>query len=206
MISKIRKIIYGKEYKDKLDEKILNNKILWLMIMIMFVWNNSLTLGYINLKENNTVKADFPPINYTKGTQVVGNDFANDEYFLAWGMFHIINSSNFDTQNINEKIDAVANMMLYDRYIELKNGLDKFVANVKKNKLKSTFSSYNDTWDVVSRGKNKYGSEVATVVVEGEVLNTYSTFKPKRQKCSYSIGLFRKGGKTYVQDFSSTCF
>ena len=39
MLGKITKIVYGKEYKDELDNKILNNKILWFMIMIMIFWN-----------------------------------------------------------------------------------------------------------------------------------------------------------------------
>ena len=50
-MGKITKIVYGKEYKDELDNKILNNKILWFMIMIM-IFELYVSIAYMDVKKN----------------------------------------------------------------------------------------------------------------------------------------------------------
>lgn len=206
MIRKIRNIVYGKEYKDELDNKILNNKILWFMIMIMIFWNFMLSIGYMNVKENNQVNATFPPFEYNKKEQVIGNNFADDNHFLSWAMFYILTTSNFDIHNIQEKFDSVANNMLLEDYIRKKENFISFTENVKKNKLKSKFTPYNDTWKVTNREENHHNVEAATINVKGEVANRVSTYEPIRKECDYTIILFRKNGETHVQDFGTTCF
>lgn len=206
MIKRISKIVYGKEYKDELDNKILNNKILWFMIMILTFWNCMLSISYMDLKKNNSVKAQFPPLEYNKQEQIVGNDFADDNHFLSWAMYYVLTSSGFDTNNIEDRLNNIANNMLLDNYLHKKEDFTNFIENVKKNKLKSKFLAYNDTWKVITREKNDYGVESATINVKGEVSNKYSGFEPVRKECDYTIILFRKDGVTYVQDFGTTCF
>lgn len=206
MIKNLRKIVYGKEYKDELDNKILNNKILWFMIMVMIFWNSMLSIGYMDVKKNNQVKATFAPYEFNNKEQVVGNDFADDNHFLSWAMFLITTTSNFDTQNIKEKFDTLANSMLLDDYVAKKENIDAFVENIKRNKIKSKFIAFSDTWKVVNKEENQHNVEAVTINVQGEVANRVSTYEPIRKNCDYSITLFRKGGDTYVQDFTTTCF
>jgi hypothetical protein len=206
MIKHLRKIVYGKEYKDELDNKILNNKILWFMMMIMIFWNSMLSISYMDVKKNNIVKATFPPYEFNKEEQVLGNDFADDNHFLSWAMFYISTTSNFDTNSIQKKFDFLSNNMLLDDYLSKKENFNDFIENVKKNKLKSKFSSYNETWKVLSKENNKHDVEAATINVKGEVTNKYSSFEPVRKECEYTIILFRKDGATHVEDFGTTCF
>jgi len=161
----------------------------------------------MNIKENNRVEAQFPPINYMAGTQVIKSNSANNIHYMAWGMYHIIGFAKFDRENIQAKFDEVSNMMTHERYVEKKPSMDKFIAGIKSNKLKSEFTIYNDEWtsNVLDK-KNEYGQEITQVNVEGEVKNKFGGYDDGRKKCNYWVQYFRKGGRTHVQDFGTSCF
>lgn len=206
-IDSISKVIFGKEYADELDQKILNNKILWLFIMILVVWNSVQTIAFMNVKENNRVVAQFPAVNYVDGEQIVGENYANGNHFLAWGMYHIINLAKFDRENIEEKLNSISNSMTQDGYLKKKASIEKFIQDVKKNKVTSNFKIYNDEWKTkVESSKNNYGAEVTTVTAVGDIFRSYGAYKDNRDKCEYTVSFFRKGGMTYVEDFSTTCY
>ena len=76
MLKNNTNIIWGKEYADKLDQKILNNKILWFGFMVLFVWSSMTQISFMDVKRNNKVVVDFPPVPYGTGIQEIGNDFA----------------------------------------------------------------------------------------------------------------------------------
>ena len=207
LIKYFSKIIWGKEYADKLDQKILNNKILWFGFMVLFVWNSLLGISYMDVKKNNKVVVDFPPVQYGTGIQEIGNDFANDEFFASWGMFLINSIASFDRENIQSRIDFVANKMTADNYLEKKEIIDKYIEDIKANKIRANFTTDGTSYHVESkRTKNKYDVEVVTVVANGDMTKTIGNFKSERLACQFNISLFRKGGVTYVEEFGTNCF
>lgn len=207
MLANITKIIWGKEYADKLDQKILNNKILWFGFMVLFVWSSMLQISYMDVKKNNKVVVDFPPVAYGSGIQEIGNEFANDEFFASWGMYLINSISSFDRENIQTKIDFVSNKMTADNYLEKKETIDKYIEDIKTNKIRANFSTDGTSYHVEpKRVINKYGVEVVTVVANGDMNKTIGTFKSERLSCQFTMSLFRKGGVTYVEEFGTNCF
>jgi hypothetical protein len=208
-ISMLAKTVFGKEYKDKLDQKIMNNKLLWLFFLILISWNTIMLISLLDLKSTNHVKAQFPKTNYAEGTQEVGNDFANDAYFMSWGMYDILtNLSKFDKKDIRKKINEIANKMTAERYIEKKKEIDDFIKNVDGNSIKADFRIPNDEWHITRlKEKNRYGKEVVEVTANGDIFKKYgSNYTDPPKKCSYTISYFRKGGITYVENFGTDCF
>lgn len=207
MLKNITNIIWGKEYADKLDQKILNNKILWFGFMVLFVWSSMTQISFMDVKRNNKVVVDFPPVPYGTGIQEIGNDFANDEFFAGWGMSLIYTISSFDRENIQSKVDVVSNKMTAENYLEKKETIEKYVEDIKANKIKANFSTDGTSFHVEpKRTKNKYGVEVVTVVANGDMTKSIGSFKSERLPCQFTISLFRKGGVTYVEEFGSNCF
>lgn len=204
----VSKVVFGKEYSDLLDQKILNNKILWIVFLVLIGWNTMMQVSLLDLKSTNHVKAQFPPVNYVSGTQEVGQDFANKEHFTAWGMYHIITLAKFDETNIQEKLNKIANMMSAKMYKKKKLVIDSFVENVKTNKIDSNFKIPNDNWSSkVLEEKNEYGKEVTVVTATGDIFKKYgSSYEDPQKECIMSVSYFRKGGITYVEDFGTDCF
>jgi hypothetical protein len=210
MVNKLSKIVFGREYKDELDKKILNNKILWLIFLILFLWNSFATYGYLSLRETNHVKLDMPAINYHTGTIEVGNNFANEDFYMAWGMYDIIQTFvQFDKKNISQKMAYLANKMTEDAYLNKKEEIDNFILLVDENNIKGQFRIPNDNGWAVNKNeeKNAYGKEVYTVSATGEMVKHFgSSYIDEPKKCTVSIEYFRKGGLTYVENFASDCF
>lgn len=205
-INKFSRMIFGKDYKDELDQKILNNKVLWLFVMILFIWNVVNQSALLDLKKTNHVNAQFPQTNYAQGEQVVGNDFANDAYFMSWGMYDIISFSKFTPKDIQKKVNYIANKMTATRYELKKKDLDAFVANVKKNDMKADFRIPNDQWEIMKEGENSLGAEVYAVTAKGDIFKNYGSYTDPQKECTFTIKYFRKGGITYVEDFGTDCF
>lgn len=220
LIEKVSQIIFGKTYKDELDQKIINNKILWLMFLLMFIWNALLQNSYIDLKNTNHTKASFPPVNYVSGEQIIGNDYANSTHFLSWGMFDIINISSINKKTAENKINNIANKMDQENYINKKPQIDLFIKTIKDNDVKATLKiphiiRYENVevrddrgWLVYKNNKkNKYGVDTFTVRATGEMKKKYgATYEDALKKCHFEVIYYRYGGELYVENFGTDCF
>lgn len=218
LIKRITKIAFGKEYKDKLDQKILNNKILWGIALFMVLVNSLSIYGYLNLQANNHVKLNIPKVNYAEGEQIVASDFANDTHYLSWGMYHIIGLSNFSNKNIRTKLNEITKYMPADSYALKKNELDSFEKSVIDNSIVSYFRIPNiinknkekisDGWNVYKKDKkNKFGVDEWTVIARGDIKKKYGfSYEDPVKKCDMEINYYRYGGFTYVANFGTDCF
>lgn len=209
IIEMTSKIIFGKTYKDKLDQKILNNKILWLFIMILFFWNCFNTYGFLALRDTNHVKLELPAINYHNGSIIAGNDFANDAYYMSWGMYDIITHfSHLDKKNIEYNLSKIANKMTETDYLKKRAQIEQFIAIFKENSLRTNFIIPSDGWTIKKEEElNTYGKEVYTVTAKGNIEKSFGgSYSDKPKECSIDIQYFRKGGVLYVQNYSSNCF
>lgn len=221
-IKKVSDVVIGKEYKDKLDQKILNNKILWFISLFLCFIIGLLTMGYISLQDNNSVRANFPKVNYVEGEQIVGNNFANKIHFLSFGMYHIINLSSFNEKTIESKLNEIIKSMREEEYIIKKDELTKFKKTVLENNIKSNFrvpniildEKYADKmkddrgWRIFKEKQpNNIGADVYTIVATGDIHKKYGvSYEDPVKKCKMVISYFRRGGYTYVENFGTDCF
>ena len=209
LIEKLSSMIFGKQYKDELDQKILNNKILWLLFLLMLLWNSFITNGYLSLRDTNHVKITMPAINYHTGEYKIGNDFANEDFYMAWGMYDIITyMTKYDKKNVHKNIAKIANKMPEDEYLNKKEQIDSLIALIQDNNVKAIYNIPSDEWKVMKQeGENKYGKEVFKVTAKGTMVKNYGVdYADEPKFCETSISYFRKGGMTYVQDFYTDCF
>jgi hypothetical protein len=176
----------------------------------MAFWNSLVTYGYLELRNTNHVKLDIPAVNYHTGTIEVGNSFANDDFYMAWGMYDIIHVfGQLDKKNVSEKMAYLSNKMTEDLYLQKKDEIDKFILLIKENNVKARFQIPSDTgWKVALKDhKNEYDKDVYVVSATGEMIKAYGTsYADGPKQCTTSIEYFRKGGITYVQNFASDCF
>ena len=164
-------------------------------------------LSLMNIKSNNHINAQFPTTNYSSGIQKIYEESANEAHYMSWGMYSIINLAKFDSSNIEEKINQLSNQMIYDRYVRKKESIDKFIEDIKTNKLVSGFRIYNNEWKAtILKDKNEYKQPITRISVDGDIFKHYGGYEEPRKKCKWFVDFFRKGGTTYVQDFGSTCY
>lgn len=189
----------GKEAADEATRAVLSNRTLiflsglFILLALLSFW------GYVRLSQNITVKVVMP--GYEE--MIVGQDSANDEYFKIWGNALVRYASNFDQDNVEERIYQATKLFKRSKYLEEKHKFENFVESVKANRIRQEFRPY--------EGKNEWGiKRISRSHVEyfqkGMATQFVGRGTPIQKECSYKIVLYVEGGQVYEDAFSTDCF
>lgn len=189
--------IFGGDYIDELDRRILSNRVLWFIVFVLTGTIFLLMVSYHSLSEKVSVKITIPP--YEREYEA-SYDWANREFFDLWGTYISSQIQNFDKSNIDEKLAILVSKMLPDVYLKNKTKFEALSVQTKKNALEFHFVPSQKTSIEVSSDK-----KTAVLSVSG-IANKIISGEPQPPKnCHIQMNLNYIGGNVYVSNIDTNC-
>lgn len=192
----------GKEHDDELDYERNQNLVLWKVIFLLSIIIVLLGIGYIDLKKNNVTVVKLPSnISATVGAKeiVYGLNRANKPYYEIWGRALVEDISNFNPDNINEKMNDVINLMRPSNAVKKMEETDKFKQDVVVNKITQSFTKTKVITTVSKDASN------GNVKISGIQKQKVGETAMKDKECVYEFDFEFLEGVFYVKNFGSNC-
>ncbi|AXH16418.1 hypothetical protein CP985_03470 [Malaciobacter mytili LMG 24559] len=197
--------IFGKEYEDDLETSEKVNLSLWRALIILTIVVVVLVTGYLDLKSGIKIEMKAPPENNIVNHKniIYGLNGANVTYYELWGRYLIRKISNFQPDNVNEKMDFIFNEMRPTDAVKVMKEAEDFKKFIIANKISQKFEFLEVTPDL---GENKEFSENAIITIKGISKVTVGSVPEEPKECIYQIALNIYEGVFYVKDYGTNCF
>jgi len=194
--------IAGKEHDNELDKARHSNNILWRVILILVAALSIAIFGFLNARSSSIIKVKLPFIQETlkKEHIVVGLNAANITYYELWGRDVIRIISNFDEENISEKLDFATNEMRPSNALEMMPLADIFKYQVVSNRMKNTFT-FTKVTPFTSQDHSTGG-----VTIEGIARTTVGKKELPPKECIYEVNFEFLENVFYIKNYGTNCF
>lgn len=188
--------IFGGEYVDELDKRLLSNRVLWFAVFVITGVLLLITLNYFTLAKNVKVNLSVPP--YGNSIEVRHNS-ADKEFFDLWGTYYASCLKDFDKTNVKAKIGIIVSKMMPGVYLKSQKKLENLFRNTFSNSLIFHFSTEKKSILLSSDKKRaKYTlTGVARSVISGQ------TQPLKRCKIGFNLNFIE--GDIYVSSINTDC-
>ena len=196
------KTIFGKEYLDDMEYFRANSRVLFKVIAYQTVIIAFLVYGYLEQRGSVNFIMKMPPANGYSQRHIVYNlNGANVTYYELWGKYLTEKISNFDPNNISDKLDFAYREMRPTDKIKKVEELKSFSQFIIANKISQKFEMH----DVEMSMDKKALARKTSVIITGTTHQKQGEKELKPKECKYQIDLKINEGVFYVEDFGTDC-
>jgi len=185
----------GKNYIDRLNSLLEDNKYLvffsFILIIVLFI----LIIGYFNLSKKITISVEIPPKLYRTGTLYIGSQKANKLFYDVWGRYVVSEIANYSPYNIKEKIKKVSFMFDPQKLVKVKVQFIKLENEVINNLVTHTFiptkTYVDDNGNFVQEGigKSVLGDNLSVIY----------------EKCKYKVKFKIEDYHLFIENMNINC-
>jgi len=188
--------IFGGDYIDELDKRLLSNRVLWFLVFVISGVLFLISMAYFSLASNVKVSLSVPP--YKQNIEIRHNS-ADAPFFDLWGTYYASCLKDFDKTNIKDQLAIIISKMMPGVYLKSKEKLEKLYKNTYSNNLVFHFNTEKKSLLISSDGKRaKYElSGIANSVISGQTQPT--------KRCKISLNLNFIDGDVYVSNIETNC-
>ena len=188
--------IFGGEYVDELDKRLLSNRVLWFAVLAITGALFLISLNYFTLARNVKLSLSVPP--YTKPMEIRHNS-ADKEFFDLWGTYYASCLKDFDKTNVKDKIGIIVSKMMPGVYLKSQKKLENLFHNTVVNNLIFHFSTEKKSILISSDHRRaKYTlTGVSRSIISGQ------TQPLKRCKIGFNLNFIE--GDIYVSSINTDC-
>lgn len=194
----------GQEHIEELDIERKINLSLWRALLALCIVVIILAASLLNLKNGVNVIIKTPPVSKNDtATHIIYNlNGANTTYYELWGSYLSETYSNFNIDNVSDKLNNLVNQMRPSQAIKKIAEVDKFKEDVIVNKISQKFTPLKKTLDM---GEDKIAKK-ATYTVLGISEQFIGGAKKEKKECTYTFIMEFNEGVFYVENFGTDCF
>ena len=199
--------LFGGDYIDELDRKILSNRILWIMLIAATLFAGLMAISYLSLASKVSLKAELPlsPVTEARSLEV-GYGWASDFYFELYGRYFAELGGNFRKEEAKYKYSMIKKRLRPDVYAKYNPVIDKFTEMVLQNRIDMIFLPH--TYETVVKADGKHGEnsgKKAHVVVKGIAEVTVGRREEPQRECQFQFDMIMLGGRPYIEGFGQDC-
>lgn len=185
-------------YFEDLKNQAGKNKVLFIIIMVMFIINLILFKGLMNVASNKTVVFQVP--NYLEsGEYVIGSTFANENVFKMWSKVWITELANYSYKDVREKVGHIMEFLAPETAYKNKAQLFEFIDFVEGNFITQEFKP--DNYEIKELPKKGFYSIRWDGYLKREIGMKNDPLS--NMKYSYEFICYVKNGQIYIHSLKT---